>query len=35
MKRDNVADPELHGLEALGVIPMTVEDVLRRDFDPS
>ena len=35
MKRDNVADPDLPGLEALGVVPTTVEDVLRRDFPTS
>ena len=35
MKRDNVADPDLPGLEALGVAPTTVEDVLRRDFPTS
>ena len=35
MKRDNVADPDLQGLEALGVIPTTVKDVLRRDFPTS
>ena len=32
MKLDNVADPDLQGLEALGVNPTTVKDVLRRDF---
>jgi hypothetical protein len=35
MQRDNVADPDLPGLEALGVVPTTVEDVLRRDFPTS
>ena len=32
MKRDNVADPDLPGLKALGVVPTTVEDILRSDF---
>jgi NADH dehydrogenase len=32
MKRDNVADPALPGLESLGVTPTPVAEVLRRDF---
>ena len=32
MKRDNIADPALPGLEALGVTPTPVAKVLRRDF---
>ena len=32
MKRDNVADPALPGLETLGVTPTPVAEVLRRDF---
>jgi uncharacterized protein YbjT (DUF2867 family) len=35
MKRDNVADPDLPGLKALGVVPTTVANVLRRDFPAS
>jgi hypothetical protein len=32
MKRDNVADPALPGLETLEVTPTPVGEVLRRDF---
>ena len=35
MKRDNIADPDLPGLSALGVVPTAVEDILRRDFPAS
>ena len=35
MKRDNIADPDLPGLEALEVHPTAVDVVLRRDFPTS
>ena len=36
MKRDNIVDPGLPGLSALGVIATAVEkDILRRDFPAS
>ena len=35
MKRENIADPDLPGLKALGVVPTAVEDILRRDFPAS
>ena len=35
MKRDNIADPDLPGLEALEVHPTPVNVVLRRDFPTS
>ena len=35
MRRDNLADPDLPGLNALGVVPTAIEDVLRRDFPVS
>ena len=35
MKRDNIADPDLPGLGALGVHPTPVDVVLRRDFPTS
>jgi uncharacterized protein YbjT (DUF2867 family) len=32
MKRDNLAAPDLPGLAALGVLPTSIETVLKRDF---
>jgi NADH dehydrogenase len=32
MRDDNVVDPELPGLEALGVRPTPIEDVLRKEM---